>query len=456
MKIRILISVLIVIVALTAAFGAVAAFADNAVTVCRDKVTVMYVSECCSGFEGNLYRETNLGDPYFDGVRSGDFFEIPINVEESGEYHFCFMFGWVDATGNYTVDIDGNTVNLQNTVVGRGWRDWVDTSEQSITLTAGRHTLRVTNNTAGPNIRGFKIAPVGVPLSINEGGGVAQLFDPGMQSTAIAISGTYAAQFNINSPFSYISLDAASWNNNIGSLRLSLYKWKSSYSETLRGESVMSKDFVDFPDNSVLRLEGQFESGEYILHIENISQSQTEEVGFWAWNGTSDKVRSYKDDAEVQSCARLSVKYDQDTDIVFGGLSPVQSDGEELAPSEFDLFPWDESKTYPMGKTDIIGVQFKTEKVFGGCEVYISSTPAHNAELTVSLYKWAGNYSGSVKLKPIATRKFVDIRRSDWLKLDGDFEAGEYLLVMSDVSERYLACLPFDRSESRQTDGSRA
>ena len=76
-----------------------------AVTVASDALTQIVFGEIYTdtdqgvAFGGNLYLEKNLGPAYFDGVRNGDWFEFKINVEKAGDYHFCFSFGWVEATG---------------------------------------------------------------------------------------------------------------------------------------------------------------------------------------------------------------------------------------------------------------------------------------------------------------------------------------------------------------------
>ncbi len=231
----------------------------------------------------NLYREASLGDPYFDGVRPGDWFTIPVSVEKAGDYHFCFSFGWLDSTGSYTVSCGDASVDLNNTVPGRGWRDFVDSSEATIRLEAGEQVIRVDCRTAGPNIRALKLAPVGVDISLRESVDV-DLFDQGMAGSATQVRGSYAVQFRTAVPFSTISLLGASWNNNIGSLRFALYPWNSSYDTTRSGDPIDTKEFINFPDNSVLRMEadGTYPAGEYLLYIINTSDSASEEVGFVA------------------------------------------------------------------------------------------------------------------------------------------------------------------------------
>ena len=48
------------------------ASAAERVSISASAPTVIYVSEQSDAHGGNLYREASLGDPYFDGVRPGD------------------------------------------------------------------------------------------------------------------------------------------------------------------------------------------------------------------------------------------------------------------------------------------------------------------------------------------------------------------------------------------------
>ena len=302
------------------------ASAAERVSISASAPTVIYVSEQSDAHGGNLYREASLGDPYFDGVRPGDWFTIPVSVEKAGDYHFCFSFGWLDSTGSYTVSCGDASVDLNNTVPGRGWRDFVDSSEATIRLEAGEQVIRVDCRTAGPNIRALKLAPVGVDIGLRESVDV-DLFDQGMAGSATQVRGSYAVQFRTAVPFSTISLLGASWNNNIGSLRFALYPWNSSYDTTRSGDPIDTKEFINFPDNSVLRMEadGTYPAGEYLLYIINTSDSASEEVGFWSLSGTSARARNFADDTEVASCARITLTCAGGTGSPLLPLSPAQT-----------------------------------------------------------------------------------------------------------------------------------
>ena len=114
-----------------------------------------------TAFDGNLYIEKNLGPAYFDGVRTGDWMEFTVNVEVAGDYNLSMIFGWLDATGTYTILVDGEeAATLQNEVSGTDWRAWTDSSSVKINLTEGEHTVRVAMGSDGPNLYGVKFAYV--------------------------------------------------------------------------------------------------------------------------------------------------------------------------------------------------------------------------------------------------------------------------------------------------------
>ena len=414
--------------------------AADAVTVREGTVTRIVFGEIFSDadkgktFSGNLYLEKTLGPTYFDGVRNGDWFEFKINVEKAGDYHFCFSFGWVNPTGTYSVSVDGGAaIQLQNSVQGINWRDWVDSSEGQISLTAGEHTLRVTMGCDGPNLYSMKIAPVDVALSQGGTNNRALLGDEATSYGAQQIDQSSAAQFKSTVPFAGISLASASWNNNIGSIRMSLFRWDTSYDKTLSGTPIATEDFVDFADNLTLKfLFDEVEAGEYLLYMENITGNSSEMVGYWGYAAARENIRVYKNNAVSDFCPGLSLLYGADETNPFAPISESSPDAAEITPTEGDMYPAGDFIEYKMEPTSKYGVQFKASGAFGGCEVFIPTVPVGENTLTLSLYKWEGNYSQSVKQAPVASKTLKDVKRSSWATLSGDFPAGEYLFVVSD------------------------
>ncbi len=423
-------------------FAVLPVIAEDATSVSGSQTTEIVFGEIFTdddkgtAFGGNLYLEKSMGPAYFDGVRNGDFFEFEINVETAGDYDLCFSFGWLDKTGTYNISVDGGEpIRLQNTIAGRGWRTWCDSSRAQVNFSQGKHTIRVTMGGDGPNLYSMKLIPEGVNAGSNAQNDAA-LQDENSSAGAKVISSSAAIQFNCTATFFALDLASASWNNNFGSLRLSLYKWDTSYDKTLKGEPLASKDYIDFPDNTVLTFSfDDMEAGEYLLYIKNISENPAEEVGSWGNEKPRENVRSYHADAISDFCPAVWLKYRSDAEAPFGPISDVDPNAVELAPSESDLYPWGDTVEYKMNADAKYGVQFKATKAFGGCEVFIPTVPTGDNTLTLSLYKWDGNYSQSVKGQPLAKAALSNVSRSSWATLSGEFAAGEYLFVVSGGTE---------------------
>ena len=431
--------------------------AAKTTTVAEGKITQIVFGEIYTdadkgtSFGGNLYLEKNLGPAYFDGVRNGDWFEFKIHAETAGDYHFCFSFGWVEPTGTYAVSVDGGEpIHLQNTVKGVNWRDWMDSSEAQLTLTKGEHTVRVTMGCDGPNLYAMKIAPVGVPLTAGGRNQSAALCDETTARGAQQIDKSAALQFNSTVPFAGVTLTSASWNNNIGSIRMSLYKWNTSYDKTLSGQPIVTEDFVDFADNLTLKFHfDEVEAGEYLLYMENITSNPAEAVGYWGYAAARTHIRSYKNNAEYDFCPGVSLLYGQEVADPFAPISEMDPYASAVTPTEGDLYPDGEMVEYKMNAAAKYGVQFKATAAFGGCEVFIPTVPMGDNTLTLSLYKWNGNYSESVKAAPVATKTLQNVSRSNWVTLAGDFPAGEYLFTVTSGTEGMtvgMVEIPFEKA----------
>ena len=412
--------------------------ADDSISVRAAGITQIVFGEIFSPndkgntYNGNLYVVTTLGPAYFDGVRNGDTFEFQINVEKAGDYHFCFSFGWVEATGTYDVSVDGGApIHLQNTIKGLGWRDWIDSSEGKMTLSAGVHTIRITMRCDGPNLYSMKLAPMDVSLSQGATNHRVELYDGTTNRSAEQIDQNAAVQFNSTIPFAGISLSSASWNNNIGSIRMSLFKWDTSYDKTLNGSPIATEDFVDFEDNLTLKfLFDEVTAGEYLLYMENITGNPAESVGYWGHAAAQANVRAYRNNAIHDFCPGLSLLCGEDVASPLAPISEMDPGAAEITPTEADMYPNGNMSEYKMNRDSLYGVQFCATTAFGGCEVYIPTVPMGSNTLTLALYKWNGNYSETVKSSPVAEKTLTDVKRNNWASLTGDFSAGEYLFVI--------------------------
>ena len=175
----------------------------------------------------------------------------------------------------------------------------------------------------------------------------------------------------------YHFLLGASWNNNIGSLRFALYPWNSSYDTTRSGDPIDTKEFINFPDNSVLRMEadGTYPAGEYLLYIINTSDSASEEVGFGSLG-------------HLCPCPQLCRRHGgcvlrpHHADLRRRNRQPAPAAPARHSRMPRRLSPPPEISTrqgghrnYAMGNTDTYGVQFRAASAFTGCEVYVSGRP---------------------------------------------------------------------------------
>lgn len=425
------------------ALGVVPVSADTAVSVSGKNVTQIVFGEMFTAadkgktYDGNLYVETNLGPAYLDGVRSGDWFTFPIRVEQSGDYHFCFTFGWVAPAGTYAVSVDGGEpIHLQNTVNGYGWRDWCDSSEATVSLTAGEHTVRVTMGGDGPNLYAMKIAPLGVSFGQGATNIRTSVCDETANRSAEQIEQNSAVQFCTTAPFSGLALSSASWNNNLGSIRMSLFRWDTSYNKTLSGTPVATENFVNFADNLTLNfLFNEVAAGEYLLYMENISENSTEQVGYWGHAAAHLNVRAYKNHAVHSFCPGVSVLYGTPVEELFAPIGKVDPNASELQPSERDLYPAGDVVEYRLDANALYGVQFSAAEAFGGCEVYVPTVPVGQNTVTLELYRWQDNYSRTVRQAPVAVAAVTDVGRGSWASLTGDFAAGEYLFVIRNGTE---------------------
>ena len=110
------------------------------------------------------------------------------------------------------------------------------------------------------------------------------------ESLVAGNAGNAGLKFTAASPFYAINATCPSWGNNVGNITFSLYKWNSTYSESVAGTPLAQKTFVNFNDNEKLRLTfNQLEAGDYIWVLSN----GTEQVGVWKWTNSNDPVVSF-------------------------------------------------------------------------------------------------------------------------------------------------------------------
>ncbi|MEN8204137.1 MAG: polysaccharide deacetylase family protein [Bacteroidota bacterium] len=107
--------------------------------------------------------------------------------------------------------------------------------------------------------------------------------------------------------FTNIDVNCPSWANNIGSLTLSLYKWKENYQTSVSQEPVATHRFVDYTDNALLNLEcDTLPAGEYVWEL----NEATETVGVWKYVEDTDSTVSYFNGAPVGGDYEVRIKFE--------------------------------------------------------------------------------------------------------------------------------------------------
>jgi len=91
---------------------------------------------------------------------------------------------------------------------------------------------------------------------------------------------TFGGQFFATTSVNYIEVFCPSWGNNVGSLTLSLYNWKTDYATTIAGTVIKTQEYVDYADNTWLQIlfATPIPAGEYLWVLGNAVDP---DVGMW-------------------------------------------------------------------------------------------------------------------------------------------------------------------------------
>ena len=422
----------------------VTALAANVPTVSADGITRIVLADAYESIGhvskdmGNIYLETTLGDPYFDGVRIGDTLTMHINVEKAGTYQWCMVTGWAKdvKNGTFTLYIDGEeAARLVNQVGGIEWRVWLDTTHGTVTLPAGNHELKIVFGSDGPNVMAIKFAPEGVDMNVKEG--VTPLCEAD-SGTPVQVTDDYAIQFCMTVPFDYVTVACPSYNNNVGSFRLELFTWQDNYDTTVKGKALASKDFVNFNDNATLKLDcgKELPAGEYVLRLSNVSEDRTEQIGVWTSKTAPANVRNYQNGIEINNAARMNVHWIGTTDTPLGKISlnaeasPVY---EEFTGSMKDLSAYNlpASSLYHSARmmpdtwvfTDALGRKSLTNADVGD--------PKENK--TLAMFYWIWHCTFSKIRTPLNVQQFIDERTEAGIPMESyihDFNYAEWPSAM--------------------------
>lgn len=120
---------------------------------------------------------------------------------------------------------------------------------------------------------------------------------------------TAGLKFNAKDSFYGISATCPSWGNNIGSIKLSIYKWNTNYLQSVANAPIATKTFENFNDNAKLSLTfDQQPGGDYVWVLSN----GTEQVGVWKWTDSVDPAISYFNGLAVDGKYESEIAYNPD------------------------------------------------------------------------------------------------------------------------------------------------
>ncbi len=258
--------------------------------------------------------------------------------------------------------------------------------------------------------------------------------DSSTARSAYRVHDNAALRFHSSVPLTGLTLSAPSWSNNVGSLRLSLYKWNVSYARTLNAVPLFEESFIDYTDNETLVFDfDEKAAGEYLLYIENISENPSEPVGFWGYEKGHKNVACFMSGVPVDYCPVATLVHNGDVADPFAPLTgPVPTAGDLYAKGTFS--------EYALKSGDSYGTQFRSETSFAGVEVFFTKFN-FRSKATLALYRWQDNYVTTVAAEPLATFSHKGNDTDGWVRLEGTFAAGEYLLAVRDITDITMAVM---------------
>lgn len=162
-----------------------------------------------------------------------------------------------------------------------------------------------------------------IPVPVDNNRRVVDMYDKAEYNAKTAMvlpEGSFFSQhFSINSKFDSLSVWCPSWDNNVGNIKLSLYKYQNSITESKDEPVIATKLFVDYNDNSWLNLTfAPQEPGDYLLILNNGS----EKVGVWLY--PSDVSKSIFTDGGFVTDGELAM-----TVRVYGNNDPLFNQAKE-------------------------------------------------------------------------------------------------------------------------------
>lgn len=153
-----------------------------------------------------------------------------------------------------------------------------------------------------------------------------ELYDPAGAKEAVPIpAGQHVGyRFYATAPFEAMTVCCPSWNNNIGNMRFSLYRWDESFDKTVSSGALATKLYQNYKDNEniLFNFEEQ-KAGEYLLLLHDTSET----VGVWNYLTDISGGIVYKNGAKSSGEFQAAIHYTKTPQLASGDCS----DGEVSA-----------------------------------------------------------------------------------------------------------------------------
>ena len=89
---------------------------------------------------------------------------------------------------------------------------------------------------------------------------------------------TISQRITAKKPIAAIALNLPSWDNSIGKITVTIYKWDKNYAATLGGKPIGQRNFVDTPDNELFAIDISEPTNDILVHVAD----GTDKMGVWA------------------------------------------------------------------------------------------------------------------------------------------------------------------------------
>lgn len=141
-----------------------------------------------------------------------------------------------------------------------------------------------------------------VPIKINDGSGdVINLATKQTGYQEVTNNNIVSQRITVDGSISSVSYLLPSFNNNIGTLTVTVYEWKKSIAESIKGKAIGKQNFVNTADNARGTIPVAQNSGDILVHFTNGS----DRMGVWVSptiETTTATQTTFVNGAEIAGC----------------------------------------------------------------------------------------------------------------------------------------------------------